>query len=342
MFERDIFHHYQLYCEDKRSIRGYRYFVSNGEQFLVVPQKKITIDRIEEICYFSDYLRYKGESGIAGLFPTMTNMPNANIEGETVLLFKIEKSNRSSTEKRSFGEELAVFHQNGRELPMGQEPTEGMLFGSWAALWMNRVDQAKEWYREVYMKPMKTEFDRLFLTTFPYYEGLSENAIQYIIDYNMEDSMREETMPSICHERFQENSWLQFENEYVKLPTGWVIDHPVRDIAEWIRSCVYQKNFTPESITSFLDDYEKVTPLNREGWRLMYGRLLFPVSYYDLIEAHYENEREIGKELSQQRLTDFLSKEEQNEAFLRSFFPMIGLPVDRLQIPIVDWLLPNA
>ncbi|MCQ6267988.1 spore coat protein YutH [Fictibacillus sp. WQ 8-8] len=341
MFERDIYHHYQLYCDGKRSISGYRYFVSGGEQYLVVPQKKITIDRIEEIVYFSDYLRYKGEKGIAGLFPTLSNLPNANIEGEPILLFKIEKSNRTASEKRPLGEELAAFHKNGRELPP-PATSDSLLYGSWAVLWMNRVDQAKEWYREVFAKPVKTEFDQLFLTTFPYYEGLSENAIQYIIDYNMEDSIREEAGPSICHERFQENSWLQFDDDYIKLPTGWVLDHPVRDIAEWIRSCVYQKNFTPESITSFLDDYERVIPLKREGWRLLYGRLLYPVWYFDLLEKHYQNEREIGKELSQHKFTEYLLREEQNENFLRSFFPSIGLPADRLQIPIVDWLLPST
>ncbi|WHY71143.1 spore coat putative kinase YutH [Fictibacillus enclensis] len=341
MFERDVYHHYQLYCEGKRSISGYRYFVSGGEPYLVVPQKKITIDRIEEIVYFSDYLRYKGETGIAGLFPTMTNMPNANIEGESILLFKIEQSERDASEKKPMGEELALFHRNGKDLPPPPVPTESYLFGSWALLWMNRVDQAKEWYLEVFAKPVKNEFDTLFLTTFPYFEGLSENAIQYIIDYNLEDSMREEEGPSIVHERFQENSWLQFDNDYVKLPTGWVLDHPVRDIAEWIRSCVYQRNFSPDSVTTFLDEYEKVTPLKREGWRLLYGRLLFPVWYFDMIENHYKNEREIGKELSQHKFTEYLLMEEQNEAFLRSFFPMIGLPADRLQIPVVDWLIPN-
>ncbi|EIT87181.1 hypothetical protein A374_02969 [Fictibacillus macauensis ZFHKF-1] len=340
MFERDIFHHYQLYCENKCTIHNYRYFESNGDQFVVVPKKKMTIDRIEELLYYGDYLQYRGERGVAELCPTLTNMPNAHVDGEPVLLYRLAPWEDTREERRELGEELALFHRNGKGVPLPPYPTESILFGNWAPLWMERVDRAREQYHKVFLKPVKTEFDQLFLTTFPYYEGISENAIQYIIDYEMEDAPREEFVPTICHDRFQVTSWLQRDNDYVKLPTGWVVDHPVRDLAEWIRSLVFQPSFEPTAIVSFLDEYEKVTPLNRENWRLLYGRLLFPVWYYDFLETHYENEYDFGKKASERAFLSCLQLEEQNEAFLRSFFPMIGLRAEEHYIPLVDWLTP--
>ncbi len=324
-------------------IRGFRSFISNGEHYLIVPQRAITQNRIQEIIHMSEFLKYVGEEGIAELYPTLTSQPNAYIEGDPVLLFRIPKSTSGSRKHASLGIELANFHERGKEYPAYS--TESFLFGQWAELWMKRVEETKARYNQVKEKTEKNDFDELFLTTFPYYEGLSENAIQYMVDHHIDNGPFSLSAPSICHDRFTEQSWIpleEAESGFVKLPTSWVVDHPMRDLAEYIRSRIYDQDYRSESLLQFLDDYERISPITKESWRLLYGRLLFPVHYYEMIEAHYNNERDIGKELYMQRFFEYINAEDRNERFLRSFFPTIGLPVDQLNIPVVDWLIDPA
>ncbi|MFC0187686.1 spore coat putative kinase YutH [Fictibacillus aquaticus] len=335
MFERDIYHNYQLVCEGKKMDRGFKTFWCRGERYIVVPQRNLSYEDIQEQLYVSECLKHAGEKGIAELCPTVSSMPNAYIDGSAVMLFKLDSENRSPS--RPLGEELADFHLRSKNIHH-YHPLQRTAFGQWAELWMKRMDNMHKKYHDVKQRKEKNDFDRLFLTSFPYYEGLAENAIQYIVDHALERGPAGLGSSAVCHERFSEGAWVDVDGTFAKLPVGWIVDHPVRDLAEWIRGYVYQDNFRNNQVLGFIDDYEKVKPLSKSSWRLLYGRLLFPVHYFDLVEGHYENERDIGKELFVRNFNDVVGKEIQNEQFLRSFYRAIGLPVKELNIPIVDWL----
>jgi spore coat protein YutH len=338
LFERDIFHHYQLVCEDRKSESGYRTFICKGDQYIVIPQQQMTYEKLQEMMFISELLQQKGESNLPVLQPTITNMPSAYVDGESVIIFK--KAHEKQEQRNvSLGMELAEFHKRGKGLEQ-YYPVQQIAYGQWPLLWMNRVDEMHNTYSEVSARKQKNDFDHLFLTTFPYYEGLAENAIQYITDYQLERGPNGIGSAAICYDRFSERSWLRSSNGFIKLPVGWVIDSPMRDVAECIREKIYQPQFRSDEVLNLIDEYEKVKPLSKGAWRLLYGRLLFPTQYFDTVEGHYKNERDIGKELYVRRFSDLISYERQNEYFLKSFFRSIGLPVRELNIPIVDWLVP--
>ena len=75
-------------------------------------------------------------------------------------------------------------------------------------------------------------FDRLFIESFPYYLGVAENAIQYVVDTEMDDTPQLTDAATICQERFTPLLWHQTKR--LKLPFDWVYDRPSRDIAEWM------------------------------------------------------------------------------------------------------------
>jgi spore coat protein YutH len=339
LFERDIFHHYQLVCEERRSESGYRTFTYKGDRYIVLPQRNMTYEMLQEMSFISDYLQQRGESYLPVLQPTVSGMPSAYVDGETVIVFKMA---HKKEEKRnvSIGQELAEFHKRGEGLEQFY-PLQQIAYGQWPLLWMERVDQMQTRYQEIVARKQKNDFDHLFLSSFPYYEGLAENAIQYVTDYQLERGPRGIGSASICYDRFSERSWIRSDGGFIKIPVGWVVDHPMRDVAECIREKIYQPQFRNDEIMNLIDDYEKIQPLSKGSWRLLYGRLLFPSQYFDTVEGHYENERDIGKELFVRRFTDLISYEAQNEYFLKSFFRSIGLPVNELNIPVVDWLIPS-
>jgi spore coat protein YutH len=339
LFERDIFHHYQLVCEESRSESGYRTFTCRGDRYIVLPQQQMTYEMLQEMTFISDYLQQRGENHLPVLQSTISGMPSAYVDGQSVIVFKLA---HKKEEKRniSIGQELAEFHKRGKGLEQ-YYPVQQMAYGQWPLLWSQRVDEMHSRYQEISGRKQKNHFDSLFLTTFPYYEGLAENAIQYVTDYQIERGPRGIGSATICYDRFSEKSWIRSPDGFIKLPVGWVIDHPMRDVAEYIREKIYQPQFRSDDIMNLIDDYERVKPLTRGAWRLLYGRLLFPSQYFDTVEGHYKNERDIGKELFVSRFTDLISNERQNEYFLKSFYRSIGLPVNELNIPVVDWLVPS-
>ena len=59
-------------------------------------------------------------------------------------------------------------------------------------------------------------FDQLFIESFPYYLGVAENAIQYVVDTEMDDTPQLTDAATICQERFTPLLWHQTKR--LKLP----------------------------------------------------------------------------------------------------------------------------
>ncbi len=100
----------------------------------------------------------------------------------------------------------------------------------------------------------KNEVDEQFVETFPYYLGVAENAVQYVMDTQLDEAPMRGDMPTICHEQFTPETW-----EMGKIPTDWVFDHASRDVAEWIRKQWLTKQ-SDETIVRF---YKRMNMCNR-------------------------------------------------------------------------------
>ncbi len=57
--------------------------------------------------------------------------------------------------------------------------------GEWKALWEKRLDQLEKFWQSQVMNHPTDVFDQLFIESFPYYLGVAENAIQYVVDRNV-------------------------------------------------------------------------------------------------------------------------------------------------------------
>ncbi|MCJ7991147.1 hypothetical protein MUB15_20735 [Priestia sp. OVS21] len=62
------------------------------------------------------------------------------------------------------------------------------------------------WYGRLRALPNQ-EMEKRFLETFPYYLGLTENAIQYLVDTEIDDLPRSVDAATICHHRFGQKTW---------------------------------------------------------------------------------------------------------------------------------------
>lgn len=299
---------------------GDRFIVRSGDDiYVAVPTNEKESD-MQQLYYMAMYMRAQGDETIATLLPTKTGRLIGMLQGEQVSVWKIE----NRMQMGDIAQQLALFHRRGRTYPYAVSSRS--RFGQWGELWGQRIDQLEQFWQLQVESPKKNDVDKRFIETFPYYLGFTENAIQYVVDTQLDEVPMRSDMPTICHEQFSQQTW-----EAGKIPTDWVFDHASRDVAEWIRK-QWLTARSDETIVRFLQTYEHSQSLSRFAWRMIYARLLFPLHYFQAIENYYCSEGDMRQSYAQQ-LRQVFDEMETYEQKLRHFHDMTNVSIPRL-----DWL----
>jgi spore coat protein YutH len=312
---------------------SYPSFQTPNSVFLIVPVREFTKEELKELHDMSQYLQEQKEPYVSTFLMTKNNELTFEHEGRVYAVLK----SVSHLSNRTFqiGTELARFHQKGRQFPY--QVKEMSRLGGWKDFWEKRLDQLEQfWRQKAYTHPLEP-FEKKFIESFPYYLGLSENAIQYLVDTELDDKPEASDSGTICYKRMTHDKWSQ--ESLLKLPTDWVLDHPARDLAEYMRNTfMVFRNDRFEQGFLCLQQYEEVCPLSSFAKRLIYSRLLFPLHYFETVEGYYispESERDFYED----RLDQLLYDSERYEQFLRTFHERAGMRNPRVQIPVINWLL---
>ena len=324
---------YQLNTEQYMKLGPYEAFLDRSNLYFLIPidLKPEDVSNIYNSAFFMLDYHVK-----------QIAIPKMNAKGELVTKIQdydfllLETKAKKRTEKEpSLATELAYFHYVGKFYQADTGKFHRM--GIWKELWESRIDNLeRHWYQVLHTHPVE-RFDQWFIESFPYYLGLAENAIQYLVDTEID--AQPSTFDSGCFtsERFMRHSWGEIYT--YKLPSEWVFDHPVRDLAEWIRhEYFFHEDDFEKKMYQFLNDYEQLMPLSPFSWRLLYARLLFPVHYFMTVEDYYMRQDKEEKYLHEERLLYMLEDTNTYEDFLKNFFGSIRLPNTQYQIPRVDWL----
>ncbi|MFA5408631.1 MAG: hypothetical protein WC343_07640 [Bacilli bacterium] len=184
----------------------------------------------------------------------------------------------------------------------------------WVTLWSAKVDYFEYQISQVGKKyPLICEY-------FSYFLGLAENAIGYA--KNTVDDLKSEYIPlTIAHKRIKEDDTL-FE---IYNPLSFIIDCQVRDIAEYIKAQLFNGNNPwPEIEQYFISN--DISIYNR---RMLYARLLFPSSFFDVYEDIID-----GK-LIEKDIFKIIYKVDEYESFLNEFYTYINRGH---LMPKIDWL----
>ncbi|MFS0787656.1 spore coat putative kinase YutH [Shouchella sp. 1P09AA] len=342
MLERNLYDHYKLYCTERFAIGEFEGFQANQESYLIIPKEELQMEEAQMLA-FSDYMRTAGDHSVLELVQNRSNQPSTLIDGTEVYVFHIpsvqEERSMRIRSTHDLGGQLKGWHARGQQ---GAGNWTTLQASRWPSIWEQRLEQLENWYAQKRATGPSTQTDELFLYTYPYFMGMTENAIQYAVDTEMDIPMEPRDSGTICHNRFKDTSWLKVSEsgQIIKLPTTFLFDHPARDLAEWIRDRRVQQEQrqTQQDIASFMSGYEETQVLSRFSWQLMYSRLLFPLHYFELIE-HYYRAQIPGEQLGySEQLSSFLDKEKQNGAFLNELAEDAKL--HRYQsIPELDWII---
>ncbi|WNS74810.1 spore coat protein YutH [Bacillus sp. DTU_2020_1000418_1_SI_GHA_SEK_038] len=324
---------YGLQADDEVRIGKYKAYRSQEQIYILVPIGGMTEDELSELNMLTDHLVKSGEKYCGTIIKTKEGKQFSEWEnGRYCVLMNKQVQNRKL--QRS-GRKLAKFHFRGRSVSFPVKKVSRI--GQWKQLWETRLDQMEKVWNEMLFQQPEHEFDQMFLESFPYYRGIAENAIQYIVDTEIDDNPGATDSGTICHIRFTEKIW--DHTYYMKNPFDWVFDHSSRDLAEWTREKYFRNIKTYEPVLrQFMKDYQSIVPLTPFSWRLYFARLLFPLHYFYCIETYYGSSSEQEKNTLEERLHKFLQQSDEHERFLGSFYDFAEVPVQKFRIPLIGWL----
>lgn len=339
MFERNVFDEYKLYCEQRFTLGKFEGFSVKNKHYFFVPVDDIEDQEMKEMIQMGNHLSANGDYEIATFVPTANNQLTGFIDGQKCVLFQLPLFFSRSKKFKSIGQQLALQHQRGKSFPK-----QSATHLSWSKLWEKRLSQLEMLYSDLTKQPKKTVFDEAFMISFPYYLGRTETAIQYIVDTELDFGRQlQSEVKTISHYQFSERTWLTLDDVTLaaaKNPAEFIYDFRSRDLAELMRTINEGEARPNIKIKTILQEYEKIEKLSLPAWRFIYGRLLFPISFFQTVEGYYRSMSDTKREELTEHFFDLFQQEAKTEQFLRSFHEEIVPRQFQEYVPRVDWLIP--
>lgn len=142
---------------------------------------------------------------------------------------------------------------------------------NWYELWTNKID-----YFEYQIHQTGKKYP-LLVDSFNYFIGLTENAISYLKTTINNFKPEPSDSPKLSHNKITLNDTIYTLNN----PLNLILDHPSRDIAEYIKLSFFKNNY---NILDELNTYFSQNYYSHYGIRLLISRIIYPSFYFDIYE----------------------------------------------------------
>ena len=183
---------------------------------------------------------------------------------------------------------------------------------NWGLLWSKKIDYLEELISENGKKYPQV------VNSFNYFIGLSENAISYYNNIDIDNNM----MYYISHKVLRPTDKV----DSLYNPLNIIYDYRVRDVAEYIKNSFWTDN---HNIYNELNNYLYKNNLSLNEVKLLISRILFPSFYFDLYEDifNYNKDEKI--------LNNIISRIDEYEEYLNSIIIYFKrfYPIDE-----IEWL----
>ena len=333
MIEEIIYQNYGISVEREEKNSRYPSFRSGNVIYSIIPLETVEEDELMERQKMSEHLRIQGDLSVAAF--VVANHGSYISEADNQLFVLLANEVIEPRRNQKTGRALSIFHAQGRSID--EKITKCARIGQWKQLWEARIDQLERIWSDKLKAHPNNAFEQLFIETFPYYMVLGENAVQYLVDTEIDDYPDAVDSGTVCYERFTQSTWN--DERWLKNPFDWVFDHATRDLAEWARD-YYRRNIHTyqRGLTQFFQDYQSVERLSSFSARLLYARMLFPIHYYETVEEYFTSPTESRSNELEDTLSLITKSSQQYEHFLKHFYELAEIPAQYMQLPEVGWL----
>ena len=183
---------------------------------------------------------------------------------------------------------------------------------NWGLLWSKKIDYLEELISENGKKYPQV------VNSFNYFIGLSENAISYYNNIDIDNNMTYYISHKVLRPTDKVDSLYN--------PLNIIYDYRVRDVAEYIKNSFWTDN---HNIYNELNNYLYKNNLSLNDVKLLISRVLFPSFYFDLYEDifNYNKDEKI--------LNNIISRIDEYEEYLNSIIIYFKrfYPIDE-----IEWL----
>lgn len=308
------------------SVEGLEGYTSNDGWYVVIPADHVSDEDVIEQRAICEFLRRKNIQQVA--LPILSKDKKLKVQTDQSTFMVSHINPHAFMDRTNVGEFLSNLHKVGSDYPY--EPSQLSRYGKWKLLWEQKFDVLETYYQQKLKERPSTQIDRLYIETFPYVLGLTENAIQYLQESEQDWRYHQHDRGTITLQRFQSN------HTQAILSNQLVFDHPTRDIAEWVRTKLLSEGRNGFSeVSNMLTSYERNYPLSIFGWRLLYARLVFPIHFFDQI-GQFMNQENIGEDLVV-NYRKLLDRQVEYEYCLKHFYDYIGFDHKKHEVPSLDW-----
>lgn len=185
----------------------------------------------------------------------------------------------------------------------------------WIDLWKNKID-----YFELFIDHNINKY--LELNKYAnYFIGLGENAIAYVKNTLDEVKPNNYDKMVVSHRRIDSNASLkQLYN-----PTSLVIDHPSRDLAEYLKMIFWTGGYNKRNIQEYFDEIS----LSSYGARLVIARMLFPSFFFDYFEKLVDNK------IVEKDIFYIIDRMNEYEEYILGIYKILK---NKYLIPEINWL----
>lgn len=184
----------------------------------------------------------------------------------------------------------------------------------WINLWENKIDYFEELF---YNK--QSEYKKI-LTLFNFYTGIAENALLYLKESEIDQIKETSDNLVISHDRLTIDYNLY---DYYD-PINIIIDHPSRDVSEYIKSMFINDVWNLDIVRGYLKKHY----FSQYGLRVMYARTLFPSFFFDYIENMIEKKHD----------ADLLYLEARTQEFKNFIHEISTFFFEEYNIPVIQWI----
>lgn len=291
-----LMYYYNLNPKNIHLINKMYKFNINNDYYTLI---EITedINKIDEIYYLSNFLRKNG---------MYTHEIVLNLQNSIITFI----NNNNYILLKTYGKmdkivdlnDIIMFSNNNFD------NSEYLKKNNWYQMWINKID-----YFKYQLMELKEKYP-LIKESFNYFSGLTENAIQLLVNMNINKKM------CICHNRIRKNYTL-FD---LYNPFNFIIDSNMRDISEY-----FKELFIYEDPYLLIEQFIKNSNLSEDELKNFFIRMMYPSFYFDLCEEIIKNN------VSEDRLNNIINKVTDYEILLKKTYILIK---NICHLPEIEWL----